>query len=379
MFFINVALLFTSRPLWSTRDTDSPNLVSPGPSLSPQRLGPLYFPGASSYPQHHRVPIPHRFSWSGATDERSGQPITMIPLAIDSRLAELVALPGVTDVLVNGFESVWLQRETGSLQSISSPFTSEEELAELAQQVIAVGGRQLDQANPFADVAIGPLRVHASLASGCVAKTHLSVRIHSKRLYGLSALCDLGMFNEDQLDLLRRVIFDRQNFLISGATGSGKTTLLRAMLSECVDDRIISIEDVCELQLENPRTVALQTRQPNTEGKGQVDLSALLHQALRMRPDRLVVGEIRGHELVVILQALNTGHTGAGVTIHANSIIDVPQRLISIGQTQKLAVPDLSSAAATAFTWVIHLENRRVEAIGRLFLRGDNRLGVQIV
>ncbi len=246
--------------------------------------------------------------------------------AVGAKLAGLLAMPGVTDLLVNGWQQVWVQRSGGQglaeglgqmLEPVASPFESEAELGRLAQQLIAQGGRHLDQANPFADVSIGgsgkgALRVHAALASGCNPNTHLSVRVHLNRLFGLEQLHDFGMFDELQFSLLRKIILQRENFLISGATGSGKTTLLRAMLAECAGERIIALEDVAELDLQGAHFISLQTRQANVEGKGEISLERLVREALRMRPDRLVVGEVRGAELIVMLQALNTGHRGAG-------------------------------------------------------------------
>ena len=254
--------------------------------------------------------------------------------AVGPKLAGLLAMSGVTDLLVNGWGQVWVQRGGNALEPVASPFESEAELGRLAQELIAKGGRHLDQANPFADVSIGSqagggLRVHAALASGCNANTHLSIRVHMNRLFGLDQLSDFGMFDQSQLVLLRQIILQRENFLISGATGSGKTTLLRAMLAECVGERIIALEDVAEIGLQDSHFISLQTRQANNEGKGEIALDRLVREALRMRPDRLVVGEVRGAELIVMLQALNTGHRGAGATIvgilRMASIVCVPE------------------------------------------------------
>ena len=154
--------------------------------------------------------------------------------AVGPKLAGLLAMSGVTDLLVNGWGQVWVQRGGNALEPMASPFESEAELGRLAQELIAKGGRHLDQANPFADVSIGSesgggLRVHAALGSGCNPNTHISVRVHMNRLFGLEQLSDFGMFDHAQLGLLRQIILDRENFLISGATGSGKTTLLNML------------------------------------------------------------------------------------------------------------------------------------------------------
>lgn len=281
---------------------------------------------------------------------------------VGPKLAGILSMPGVTDVLVNGPSEVWVQR-SGSLSPLSSPFESEPELAELAQRLIAAGGRHLDQANPFADVSIGGLRVHAAIASGCNSKTLISIRVHAGRLYGLKQLLDFGMFTEVQFEQLRQMILQRENFLIAGPTGSGKTTLLRAMLAECAGDRIIALEDVSELNLEGGHFIALQTRQANIEGKGEINLDRLVREALRMRPDRIAVGEVRGVELLTMLQALNTGHRGAGATIHANSISHVPARIFAISQQAGVSEKQITQQVASAFDWVVQVQDRKVAQI----------------
>lgn len=294
----------------------------------------------------------------------------MIPDILGPKLAALVASPGVTDVLVNGFEQVWLQRSSGRLESGSSPFESEQELGRLAQDLIASGGRHLDQANPFADVSIGGnIRVHASLASACHPKTLISVRIHLDRHFGLGELMDGGMFDEPELSLLRQIIERRENFLIAGGAGAGKTTLLRAMLAECRGERVIAVEDVAEIGLGVGHFISLQTRQANIEGAGGIGLEKLLRESLRMRPDRIAVGEVRGPELLVMLQALNTGHSGGGATIHANSFDSVSERIGSIAWQCGLTSAELIAQAKSAIEWLIFVgrdgDRRRVLRIGR--------------
>lgn len=290
----------------------------------------------------------------------------MNPLeSVGPKLAGLLALPGVTDLFINGFSQAYVQRSGFALEQVVSPFESESELASLAQSLIAKGGRHVDQANPFADVAIGGLRVHTALASGCNASTHLSIRVHLNRHYGLEQLTGFGMLDSLQVSLLREILGNRQSFLISGATGSGKTTLLRAMLSECVGERIIALEDVAELNLQMANFVSLQTRQSNIEGRGEINLEKLVREALRMRPDRLVVGEVRGGELLVMLQALNTGHQGAGATIHANSASHVISRVNAIGQSFGMNEKSIHQQMKSAFSWLIHVESHKVVSIER--------------
>ncbi len=291
----------------------------------------------------------------------------MNPLdVLGPKLGGLLMMPGVTDLLVNGYNQVWVERAGHGLEQLTSPFESEAELGLLAQNLIAQGGRHLDQANPFADVAISGLRVHAALASGCNPNTHLSIRIHLNRLFGLDQLAEFGMFSQAQLLQLRQILESKASFLISGATGSGKTTLLRAMLSECTAERIIALEDVAEIGIQAANYVSLQTRQANIEGRGEIALEKLVRESLRMRPDRLVVGEVRGAELLVMLQALNTGHRGAGVTIHANSLADVMPRVNAIGRAAGVDANSMMEQMRSAFQWIIHVENRRVIEIARV-------------
>lgn len=291
----------------------------------------------------------------------------MNPLdVLGPKLGGLLAMPGVTDLLVNGWNQVWVERSGMSLQQQASPFESEAELGQLAQSLIAAGGRHLDQANPFADVSLSGLRIHAALASGCNSNTHLSIRVHLNRLFALGQLADFGMFEPGQLDQLRQILQNKESFLISGATGSGKTTLLRAMLAECTAERIIALEDVAELSIQSPNFVSLQTRQANIEGRGEISLERLVRESLRMRPDRLAVGEVRGTELLVMLQALNTGHRGAGATIHSNSLEDVMPRVNAIARNAGVDASSIAEQMRSAFQWIIHVSNRRVVEIARI-------------
>ena len=300
----------------------------------------------------------------------------MIPQELGPKLAGLLAQPGVTDVLINGCNEVWLQRGSDHLIRIESPFETEQELAQLAQATIAAGGRHLDQANPFADVSLGGIRFHASLASSCTPQTHISIRSHIDRQFGLHQLCDFAMFSVKQLEFLKSIVADKQNFLIAGPTGSGKTTLLRAMLAECATERVIALEDVAELKLSSGHFVAMQTRQANVEGKGEITLDRLVREALRMRPDRIAVGEVRGVELVTMLQALNTGHSGAGATIHANSLPHVVSRLNLIAHQAGLGRAELADLVVSALNWVLFVDSKQLIATAKFEVDSDGRLAV---
>lgn len=304
----------------------------------------------------------------------------MIQHQIESRLVALLAEPGVTDVMISGTAGCWVSRGRG-IEARVNPFREPDELDSVAIELIASGGRQLNPASPFADVVLGDVRVHAVLRSACSAHTQLSLRFLGERNTALADLVALGAMSREVESGLRAILASRENFLISGATGSGKTTLLRAMLAEVSSERIVTIEDLPELRLDGG-AVELLARHANQEGRGEVTLQRLLIEALRMRPDRLVVGELRGNELLVLLQAMNTGHSGSGATLHANSVESVPSRLRSIGITAGLNPEVLDALVVASITWVIHVGvtsgKRGVEAVGRFELN-DGLLSVSRV
>ena len=224
------------------------------------------------------------------------------------------------------------------------------------------------------------IRVHAVLPPVSSAGTLISVRVPRAAGFPLAALARAGMFDDGQESLLREAVAARRNLLVTGAGGAGKTTLLAALLGEASQrERIVLIEDVAELTVAHPHVVSLEARQANLEGAGRVGLDALLREALRMRPDRLVVGECRGAELRELLAALNTGHDGGAGTLHANSLADVPARLEALGATAGLSPEAVARQTVSAFDLVLHLERidgrRRLAGIGRFELR-DDRLTV---
>ena len=279
-------------------------------------------------------------------------------------LLELIDNEHVTDILLSESES--LVDYGDGLVQFTDFQVSESELAAIARELIELGGRRLDLANPFADVCLpGGLRVHAVLKSGCSSKTLLSIRLHQAKAITLSELFSSLSASPLQQTIIREIVDSGESFLISGPTGSGKTTLLRAMFSGSTE-RVIAVEDVTELAGNN--IVCLQSRSVNVEGQGKITLEQLVREALRMRPDRIVVGEVRGLELMAMLQALNTGHRGA-TTIHANNLLQVPERLSTI--KADLAISDTAyfKMIAAAFDWVIALEakagTRRVSGIGK--------------
>lgn len=243
-------------------------------------------------------------------------------------LESLLRLEGVTDVLVNGPDAVYVDRGAG-LELTGVRFPDDAAVRRLAQRLAGAAGRRLDDASPYVDLRLADgSRLHAVLAPLARPGTSISLRVPRRRAFSLTELAQAGDWSPAVRRLLAAVVARRLAFLVSGGTGSGKTTLLNAMLGEVTgDERLVLVEDTRELQPAHPHVVGLEARQANVEGAGAVDLRTLVRQALRMRPDRLVVGEVRGGEVVDLLAALNTGHEGGCGTIHANSAVDVPARV----------------------------------------------------
>lgn len=279
-------------------------------------------------------------------------------------LTEVLAEPGVTDVVVNPDGAVWADRGNGAERtpvSLEPP-----EVRELAVRLAAVCGVRLDDARPFADgiiddlppgIAAAALRVHAMLAPPARGGACVSLRTLTRGRLGLEDLCEAGMMPAEVRDVLRRLVLSRKNMLVTGGTGTGKTTLLAALLGEVPErERIVLVEDTPELMPVHPHVVALAARQGNADGAGEIGMQLLLRQCLRMRPDRIVVGEVRGAEVADLLVALNTGHAGSAGTMHANSVAAVPGRLAALGAMAGMHPEALHAQAADGIDVVVHLE-----------------------
>lgn len=291
-------------------------------------------------------------------------------------LEPLLRSPGVTDVLVNGPGQVWLDRGAG-LERCVVRFPDDDAVRRLAVRLAAAAGRRLDDAAPWVDVGLPDgTRLHAVLPPVSGSGTCLSLRVLRRRALDLGALSGAGALPGESERLVRAVLSRRLAFLVTGGTGSGKTTLLSALLG-AVDpaERLVICEDAAELTPQHPHVVRLLTRPPNVEGCGVVSLRDLVRQALRMRPDRLVVGEVRGPEVADLLAALNTGHDGGCGTLHANRPAEVPARLEALGVAAGLNRHAVHSQAAAAVAVVLHLRRtpsgRRLEEIGVLRRAGE--------
>lgn len=277
----------------------------------------------------------------------------------------------VTDILVNGDGTVWVDHGEGVTRAGTSVGDAAA-VRRLATRLSAIAGRRLDDAQPWVDGLLPRgIRLHAVLPPLVAEGPHLSLRVPRHQGGGLDALVGLGMATPDQAERLREVVAGRRAYVVTGGTGTGKTTLLAALLAEVpATERLLVVEDVGEIQVRHPHVVRLQSRSANTEGAGEVTMVDLVRQALRMRPDRLVVGEVRGAEVRDLLLALNTGHEGGCGTLHANRAEDVPSRLEALGALAGMSREAVRAQVASALEVVVHLRReggrRVVDSIGPL-------------
>ncbi|HEX7835692.1 MAG TPA: TadA family conjugal transfer-associated ATPase, partial [Pseudolysinimonas sp.] len=286
-------------------------------------------------------------------------------------------------VCVNPDGGVWADRGSGA-ERVRGVVLPAGEARELAVRLIASGDRHVDEATPCMDVRLGEgIRVHVVLPPVSPGGAVISIRLPRARPFTIDELDAEGFFGEVGADRIRALVADRANLLITGAGGSGKTTLLSALLAAAPDhERIVVVEDVAELRIVHPHVVALEARQANLDGAGAIGLDRLVRESLRMRPDRLVVGECRGAELRELLGALNTGHDGGAGTVHANSLGDVPSRLEALGSLAGMAVDAVARQAVSAFDAVLHVERdpagrRRLAALGGFALDRHGRLVIR--
>jgi pilus assembly protein CpaF len=296
-------------------------------------------------------------------------------------LAELVADPAVTDIFVNGRDGVWVDRGDGAV-SMPGVTLDEGELRQLAVQLMSLAGRHIDEANPCLDARLGGgIRVHAVLPPISPTGTLLSIRLPRVEYPTLDSLETSGFFEQIARERIEALVDRRENLLITGASGNGKTTFLGAILSSAPPtERIVAIEETYELRVAHPHYLALEARQPNLEGAGGVGLERLVREALRMRPDRLVLGECRGAELRDLLAALNTGHDGGAGTLHANSLQHVPARLEALGALGGMSAVAVARQSVSAIGTVLHVTRtsagRRLAQVGSLMLDQRDRLSI---
>jgi pilus assembly protein CpaF len=289
-------------------------------------------------------------------------------------LEPLLADPGVEEVMVNGPESVYVER-LGRIEPTAVTFSGEEELRNLIERILAPLGRRVDELSPMVDARLSDgSRVNVIIPPLAVDGPALSIRRFSGERPGPLRLVELGTLEEPALDRLRLAVRRRASILVSGGTGSGKTTMLGA-LSAFIEpgERIVTIEDAAELRMQQPHVIRLESRPASIEGRGEVTIRDLLRNALRMRPDRIVIGEVRGPEALDLLTALNTGHDGALSTVHANSPADALRRLETLALMADVGLPHIAirEQLERGVDLVVHMErtadgSRRVAEIAEV-------------
>ena len=289
-------------------------------------------------------------------------------------LAPLMGDPAITDILVNGPDSVYVER-FGRIEPTDIRFRNAEHVIRVIERIAANVGRRIDESSPMADLRLGDgTRINATLPPATIDGPTLSIRRFGRRRLRRNELIRLGMMSEEMTNFLGAAVSHRFSLLISGGTGAGKSTLLGA-LAEAIppQERIVTIEDTAELMLDQKHLVRMETRPPNIEGRGRISARDLVINSLRMRPDRIIVGEVRGAEALDMLQAMNTGHDGSMSTIHANSPRDAISRLETMVLTAGAELPSraIREQIVSAIHLLVHVRRfedgvRRVESISEI-------------
>ncbi|HZH89509.1 MAG TPA: CpaF family protein [Pyrinomonadaceae bacterium] len=295
-------------------------------------------------------------------------------------LEPLLADPTISDILVNSPQNIYIERR-GKLERTSVTFKDDEHLMRVIERIVSSVGRRIDESSPMVDARLADgSRVNAIIPPLSLDGPVLSIRRFGAEPLRISKLIEIGAVTKDMADMFEMCVSARLNILISGGTGAGKTTLLNALSAYIPEDqRIVTIEDSAELQLQQPHVVRLETRPPNIEGRGEVTQRDLVKNALRMRPDRIVIGEVRGGEAIDMLQAMNTGHDGSLTTVHANTPRDALARLETMIQMtgMKLSERAMRQQIASALNLVIQAARlsdgtRRVVSISEITgMEGD--------
>ncbi len=305
----------------------------------------------------------------------SAQKLALIRQVVDEALGlgvlePLLEDPSVTEIMVNGVDEVWIERD-GRLERLTSSFSSEAQLYNVIERIVNRVNRRVDEASPMVDARLPTgERVNVVIPPLALAGPTITIRRFPK-MFTLDELIGMGSLDETTADLLRACVRGKLNIIVSGGTGSGKTTFLNALSASIPgSERIVTIEDSAELVLQQPHTVSLEGRPPNTEGGGAITIRDLVRNSLRMRPDRIIVGEVRGGETLDMLQAMNTGHEGSLCTVHANSAAQSLSRLETLA-----AMSDIKISNESVHDQV----NSAIEVIVQLARRDDGSRHVQEV
>ncbi len=293
-------------------------------------------------------------------------------------LDELLLIQGLTDILVNSHSEIWIDKGQG-MQRVATTFQDEKDLRNFAVRLASMANRRLDEASPWVDARMpNGIRLHAVIPPLSVAGTTISLRIPAQSDLTLEDLVEAGSVSVTGAIFLEKVITADLSMIICGGTGSGKTTVLNSLLAlVSPKKRIVIVEDSQELHVSHPHVVALQARNCNVEGLGAITMRTLVRQALRMRPDRIVVGEVRGEEIVDLLIALNTGHEGGATTIHANSATSVPARVEALGLMSGLPLPAIRKQLLCGVQVVIDLKRDKSgqRILGGLHVLAEEEMG----
>ena len=289
-------------------------------------------------------------------------------------LEPLLADPTISDILVNSHKTIYIERR-GKIEKTNVQFKDDEHLMRVIERIVSSVGRRIDESSPMVDARLQDgSRVNAIIPPLSIDGPVVSIRRFGSDPLKMSSLIEFNALTKDIADMLQMVVTARLNILISGGTGAGKTTLLNALSAYIPEnERIVTIEDSAELQLQQPHTVRLETRPPNIEGRGEVTQRDLVKNALRMRPDRIVIGEVRGGEAIDMLQAMNTGHDGSLTTVHANTPRDALARLETMIQMTGMRLSDraMRQQIASALNMVVQVArmsdgSRRVTSISEV-------------
>jgi pilus assembly protein CpaF len=310
----------------------------------------------------------------GAADREEVEALVLRDTIGLGPLEDLLADPAVEEVMVNGPDSVYVERR-GRIEATAVSFPGEEELRNTIERILAPLGRRVDELSPMVDARLADgSRVNVVIPPLAIDGPTLSIRRFGARPLGPDELVEVGTLTASQRDLLAAAVAERSSILISGGTGSGKTTLLNALSSFIgPGERVVTIEDAAELRLQQPHVVRLESRPPSVEGRGEFTVRDLLRNALRMRPDRIVIGEVRGVEALDLLTALNTGHDGALSTVHASSPADALSRLETLVLMAGVGLPHraIAEQVRRGIDVVVQLErggdgDRRVSEIAEV-------------